>query len=103
MIQCRTPTPIEAILRSFDPDAGKAVARRGVDLVARQQLDEQRFDPAQIAMQILAVTTKIEKKITDQLSRTVIGRLPAAIDREKRMRQMSAPRRLDWSGVRPIV
>ena len=39
-------------------------------------------------MQILAVTAQVDDRITDQLSRAVIGRLAAAVDREKRMRQM---------------
>ena len=72
----------------LDPDAGQAGAGRGVDLVGREQLDQERFDPAQIAMQILPVAAQIEEKITDQLPGPVISRLPAAVDRDKRMRQM---------------
>ena len=56
VIQCRTPTPIEAILRlalSFrasNPHTRQAGARHRLDLALREQLNEQRFDPAQIAM-----------------------------------------------------
>ena len=39
-------------------------------------------------MQILPVTAEIEEKIADQLPGPVISRLPAAIDRDERMRQM---------------
>ena len=39
-------------------------------------------------MQVSSVGTEIEEKITDQLPRSVLGGLPAAISLEERMRQM---------------
>ena len=55
-------------------------------------------------MQILSAMAQIDDRIADQLSRPMIGRLAAAIDRKKWMRQDAiAPRKLDWSGVRPMV
>ena len=47
------------------------------------------FDPAQIAMQVLAATPQVDDRITDQLPGSMIGGLAAAVDREKGMRQMS--------------
>ena len=97
VIQCRTPTPIEAILRlarrfrAPDPDTRQVGAPHRFDLRLPEQLNEQRFDPAQIAMQILSITAQVDEKITDQLPRPVIGRLAAAVDFEKRMRQMRRP------------
>ena len=72
------------------PDTGQTVARRRGDAVVRQQFDQQSFNPAQITMQILSATAKIDDGITDELTGSVIGRLPAAVDRKKRMRQMRA-------------
>ena len=47
-------------------------------------------------MQILSASAQIDDRIADQLPGAVIGRLAAAIDREKRMRKMrGALRRLD--------
>ena len=47
------------------PDAGEAIARRCRDLALGEYLDEKRFDPAQITMQILAVPAMIEQILTD--------------------------------------
>ena len=86
-----------------DPDAGQTVASRGFDLVDREQLDEERLDPAQVTMQILAVTTEIDQKISDQLPRPVISRLAAAVVGKSGCGRCAASRRLDRSGVRPMV
>ena len=90
-------------LSIFDPDAGQARPGRGGDPDFGQGFDQQLFQPAQITMEILAASAQVDDRIADQLARPVIGRLSAAIDRKERMRQMAAPRKLDWSGVRPIV
>ena len=39
-------------------------------------------------MQILAVASQIDNRVTDQLSRAMVGRLAATVNREQRMRQM---------------
>ena len=92
VIQWRTPTPIEAILR-FSTQTPVSDSRRcRGNVVSDEKLDEQLLKPAQIFVQILAAPTQIDDRITHQLTRPVIRRLPAAIDRKKRMRQMRSTR-----------
>ncbi len=92
VIQCRTPTPIEAILRCSTQTPVRPA--RVVALISKEasRIDQKRFDPAQVAMQILPMAAQVEEKITDQLSGAVISRLSAAIDRDQRMREMRARR-----------
>ena len=71
-----------------NPNPGETFAPCPDNFVAREKFDQRLFEPAQIAMQILAAPAKIDNRVTHQLTGTVIGRLPAAIDREQRMRQM---------------
>ena len=72
----------------LDPNPGKALAPRGRKSVLGEKIDEHLLEPAQIAMQILSAPAKIDNRITHQLSRSVIGRLAAAIDRKKRIGKM---------------
>ena len=76
-------------LAVLHPDAGqtRARCRRYSDL--GQCFDEQIFQPAQITMQILAAVAQVDDRIAHQLPRSVISRLSAAIDWEKRIREMS--------------
>ena len=73
-------------LALVDPDAGKTGTSSGRDLVDRECLNQKLFEPAQIAMEILSAPAEIDNWIADQLPRTVIGRLAAAIGSKKRMR-----------------
>ena len=61
VIQWRTPTPIEAILRCSiqTPVRPSRVLAETSHLA--EQLEQQRFDPAQVAMQILTVTMEVEQ------------------------------------------
>src|SRR5262249_49192516 len=56
------------------------------NVVLAEKIDEQLLKPAQIFVQILATPTQVHNGITHQLARTVIRRLPAAVDRKERMR-----------------
>jgi hypothetical protein len=75
-------------LALIDPDAGETVARGCFHLMPREQFNQQRFEPAQVTMQVLTVTPEVEQKVTDQLTRAVVGGLATAINFEKWMRQM---------------
>ena len=71
-----------------DPDPRQAGTRPRFDLEGSEQRDQERFNPTQIAMQILPVMAQVEEKITDQLPRAVISRLATPIDMEKWVRKM---------------
>ncbi len=83
---------MDAIFRSSTQTPVRPGARVCLEVKSREQLDQRPLDPTQVAMQILAASPQIDDRVTDQLSRPVIGRLATAVNREKRMRQMgSAP------------
>src|SRR5579862_43490 len=69
------------------PDAGKVFAPRRADAVFLQGEDENLFQQAEVTVQILPVSTQVEDRVADELSRPVIGRLPSAIDPHDRMWQ----------------
>src|SRR5262249_170852 len=71
-------------LALLDPNASEPFAPRRGDFVAREKIDQRLLEPAQITMQILAAAAKIDNRIAHQLAGTMISRLAAAIDREKR-------------------
>src|SRR2546423_284993 len=72
------------------PHAGQTRPSRGGNGGLGQRFDEQSFEPAQITMQILAAAPQIDHWIADQLSRPMIGRLSAAVNRKQRMGQKRA-------------
>ena len=90
-------------LAIFDPNSGKRFASLRGNVVFGEKIDEQLLKPAQVFVQILAAPPQVDNRITHQLARPVIRRLPAAVDRKDWMRQMRAPNKLDRSGVRPMV
>src|SRR6266849_996321 len=71
-----------------DPNARESIALCRRNPVFGEKFDEQLLEPAQVTMQVLAASAKIDNWISHQLSGAVISRLTAAIDRKKRMRQM---------------
>ena len=70
------------------PNTGETFALLRLDFVAGEKFDQRLLEPAQVAMQILPAPAKIDNRIAHQLAGAVISRLTAAIDCEKRMRQM---------------
>src|SRR5215469_12779667 len=87
-------------LAVFYPNSRERFASHRGNAVFGQHFNEQLLEPAQIFMQILAASAKIDNWIAHQLARSVIRRLPATIDRKKWMWQM---RRAEftiptWSG-----
>src|SRR4051794_5997772 len=78
-------------LAVLDPDAGQTDSRGRRDPGFGQGFHEQLLQPAQVSMQILAAPPQVEDRVTDQLSRSMIGGLAAAVDREERMREMARP------------
>src|SRR5258707_13510034 len=72
----------------FNPNTGQSFATLRFNFDPGQKFDHQSFNPAKIFVQILSAIAQIDNRITDQLSGSVVGRLPATIDLKKWMRQM---------------
>src|SRR6266513_4515481 len=72
----------------LNPNTGQSFTTLRFNFEPGQKFDQQTFNPAQILVQILSAIAQIDNRITDQLARYVIGRLPATIDLKKWMRQM---------------
>ena len=104
VIQRRTPTPIEAILRSSTQTPVRPVASLAATPISAQRFDQQLFQRAQVAMEILSARAKVENRIADELAGPVIGCLASAVDRERAgCGRCAGSRKLDRSGVRPMV
>src|SRR4029077_5550127 len=71
-----------------DPNSGKRFAPGRGNPVLSEKINEQLSEPPQILVQTPTASTQIDNRITHQLPRPVISGLAAAIDGEKRMRQM---------------
>ena len=72
----------------LNPNTGQSFTTLRFNFELGQKFDQQSFNPAQIFVQILFAIAQIDNRITDQLARSVIGRLPATIDLKEWMRQM---------------
>src|SRR5437016_13037062 len=72
----------------LNPNTGQPRSTLRFNFEFAQKFDQQTFNPAQILVQILSAIAQIDNRITHQLARSVIGRLPATIDLKKWMRQM---------------
>ena len=66
----RDPVPHSYTDRSdlaiFNPDAGESFPRGGANSINGQQFNEQIFQPAQVAMQILPASAQVENWISNQ-------------------------------------
>ena len=63
-----------------DPYAGEAVSPSGGDIPGGKRGDDNIFEPAQIAMNVFAVSLQVHNGITDQLARPMKRHLPATTD-----------------------
>ena len=60
-------------------NAGQALDSKSIDTEVRHGPDQYFFQIANVAMNVLAIGTEIDDRITNNLAQPVIGNLPAAI------------------------
>ena len=71
-------------LLPLEPHAGEPLQSRTLEPQLRQQIDHHPFQLAQIEVKVSAMALQVEHGIEHQLTRAVVGHLPAAINAKQR-------------------
>lgn len=74
----RDPDADRRQLLASDPDAGQAVDTAGVDAVVGSGANQDLLDVADVSVDVLSIGFQIDNRITDDLSRAVVGDVAAA-------------------------